>query len=260
MVIQLEDSAKEIRQIILNMIFEAKASHIGSCYSVVDILNALYGKILRVDPLHPNNPERDYLIMSKGHAAAALYATLSYYKFFPTEKLKTYCQNGSKLAGHVTALTPGVEFSTGSLGHGLPIACGIALATKQNVYVIQSDGECNEGSIWEAALFAAHHKLHNLTLIIDYNKIQSFGYVNDVLALESLSHKWTAFNWEVIEINGHDYNELHTALIKTTQKPKVVIAHTIKGKGVSFMENKLDWHYKYPTAEQYEIALNELKL
>jgi len=198
--------------------------------------------------------------MSKGHAAAALYATLSYYKFFPTEKLKTYCQNGSKLAGHVTALTPGVEFSTGSLGHGLPIACGIALATKQNVYVIQSDGECNEGSIWEAALFAAHHKLHNLTLIIDYNKIQSFGYVNDVLALESLSHKWTAFNWEVIEINGHDYNELHTALIKTTQKPKVVIAHTIKGKGVSFMENKLDWHYKYPTAEQYEIALNELKL
>jgi transketolase len=256
----LEARAKEIRQLILHMIFEAKASHIGSCFSVVDILNFLYGECLDVNPQRIQDPNRDYTIMSKGHAAAALYATLAYYQFFPKEQLKTYCQNGSKLAGHVTALTPGVEFSTGALGHGLSVACGLALATKKNVYVIQSDGECDEGSIWEAALFAAHHNLKNLTLIIDYNKIQSFGLVEEVLKLESLADKWIAFNWDVLEIDGHNYNDLRIALNKTSQKPKVIIAHTVKGKGVSFMENELVWHYKFPTLEQYHIALTELQV
>lgn len=259
MVSSLEVSAKEIRLLILEMIFEAKASHIGSCFSALDILNSLYGERLDINPQRPQDPDRDYLIMSKGHAAAALYATLAYYQFFPKEQLKTYCQNGSKLAGHVTALTPGVEFSTGALGHGLPVACGIALATKKNVYVIQSDGECDEGSTWEAALFAAHHQLTNLTLIIDYNKIQSFGSIEEVLKLESLSDKWAAFNWDVLEVDGHDYPALRTAFAKTSQKPKVIIAHTVKGKGVSFMEDQLAWHYKYPTAEQYQIALTELQ-
>jgi transketolase len=256
---RLINSAKIIRMHILDMIYKAKASHIASCYSVVDILNMLYGSILAIDAKCPNNPNRDYLIMSKGHASAALYATLAYYGFFPIAELASYCKNASRLAGHITTQVPGIEFSTGALGHGLSVACGIALTTCQKVYVIMSDGECDEGAIWEAALFAAHHRLANLTLIIDYNKIQSFGRVEEILNLEPLADKWQAFNWQVVEIDGHHYHELANAFSLKSVLPKVIIAHTIKGKGVSFMENKILWHYRSPDEFQYSQAKQELQ-
>ncbi|MFM2322411.1 MAG: hypothetical protein RLZZ225_564 [Pseudomonadota bacterium] len=254
----LGKTAKSIRIHILEMIYKAKSSHIASCFSAVDILNILYAKILEIDPKYPSNPNRDYLIMSKGHAAAALYSTLAHYNFFPIDELFKYCKNGSQFAGHVTTAVPGVEFSTGALGHGLSVACGLALASKKRVYVIISDGECDEGSIWEAALFAPYHHLHNLTLIIDYNKIQSFGRVNDVLSLEPLVSKWKSFNWQVLEVDGHNYDNLERALTCESVLPTVIIAHTVKGKGVSFMENDLVWHYRTPDAKQYEQARKEL--
>jgi transketolase len=255
---ELIQRSKEIRKNILNMIYAARASHIGSCFSVVDILNILYAKILDVDPKNPKRPDRDYLIMSKGHAAAALYATLATYQFISLHELKDYCRNGSRLAGHITVKVPGVELSTGALGHGLSVGCGIALASKKKVYIILSDGECDEGSIWEAALFAPHHLLKNLTVIIDYNKIQSFGYIQQVLNLESLVSKWRAFNWDVIEIDGHNYADLYGAFTHRNNLPKAIIAHTIKGKGVSFMEDNLTWHYHSPNATQYDQAYQEL--
>lgn len=250
--------ANTIRMHILDMIYSAQASHIGSCFSVVDILNCLYGKILQVDPRFPNHPDRDYLIMSKGHAAAALYATLACYDFFPIQTLSTFYKNAGIFPGHVSAAVPGIEFSTGALGHGLSVACGIALASKKRVYVIISDGECDEGSIWEAALFAPYHQLTNLTLIIDYNKIQSFGRVEAVLNLEPLANKWKAFNWQVVEVDGHNYEELESALSAEFLLPNVVIAHTVKGKGVSFMEDDLIWHYRSPNKQQYHQARHEL--
>ncbi len=256
----LDKISKLIRIHILEMIYKAKSSHIASCFSVLDILNILYAKILEIDPKCPNNPNRDYLIMSKGHAAAALYATLAYYHFFPIQELAEYCKNGSRFAGHVATAVPGVEFSTGALGHGLSVACGLALVSKKRVYVIISDGECDEGSIWEAALFAPHHHLYNLTLIIDYNKIQSFGRVDDVLSLEPLVSKWKSFNWQVLEVDGHNYDDLARALTRESILPKVIIAHTIKGKGVSFMENDLVWHYRTPNEKQYEQARKELSI
>jgi transketolase len=252
--------SKTIRKYILDMIYTAKASHIGSCFSVVDILNILYAKILDVDPKFPGKIDRDFLIMSKGHAAAALYATLAYYDFFPIQELADYCKNGGRLAGHITANVLGIEFSTGALAHGLSVGCGIALASKKKVYIILSDGECDEGSIWEAALFAPHHHLNNLTVIIDYNKIQSFGLINEVLNLEPFANKWRSFNWEVLEIDGHNYDDLYLAFTSQTSLPKVIIAHTIKGKGVSFMENNLIWHYRSPDEIQYDQAQKELSL
>jgi transketolase len=255
---QLLQKAKTIRIDILDMIYAAKAPHIASCFSVADILNILYGKILHVDPKFLANSKRDYLIMSKGHAAAALYATLAHYGFFSTTELATFYKNASRLAGHVTTSVPGIEFTTGALGHGLSVACGIALASKNRVYVIISDGECDEGSIWEAALFAPYHHLNNLTLIIDYNKIQSFGRVERILSLEPLVNKWKAFNWEVLEADGHNYEELKIALSSKAKLPKVIIAHTIKGKGVSFMQDDLIWHYRSPNEQQYQQAREEL--
>lgn len=250
--------SKAIRKSILDMIFTTKSSHIGSCFSIVDILNILYAKILEVDPKFSKKLDRDFFIMSKGHAAAALYSTLAYYGFIPLQELAEYCVNGGRLAGHITANVPGVELSTGALGHGLSVGCGIALATNKNVYVILSDGECDEGAIWEAALFAPHHHLKNLTVVIDYNKIQSFGLINQVLNLEPFASKWKAFNWEVLEVDGHNYKELDQAFTYQTSLPKVIIAHTIKGKGVGFMENNLLWHYRSPDEEQYNQAYQEL--
>lgn len=250
--------AKSIRKSILDMIYITKSSHIGSCFSVVDILNILYAKILDVDPKFSKKSDRDFLIMSKGHAAAALYSTLAHYGFIPVKELAEYCKNGGRLAGHSNANVPGVELSTGALGHGLSVGCGIALATDKNIYVILSDGECDEGAIWEAALFAPHHNLKNLTIIIDYNKIQSFGLTNKVLNLEPFASKWKSFNWEVLEVDGHNYNELDQAFAYRASLPKVMIAHTIKGKGVSFMENNLIWHYRSPDEGQYDKAYKEL--
>lgn len=250
------------------MVHRANASHIGSSLSIADLLAVLYSGILRVDPARSDSSDRDRLILSKGHAAAALYAVLAERGFFPQEWLETYCQDESRLPGHVTAHgIPGVEVSTGSLGHGLSIACGMALAGKRDqrpyrVFVLLSDGECDEGSIWEAALFAPHHRLDNLIVIVDYNKIQGFGTVKDVLDLEPLADKWRAFRWKVREIDGHDHAQI-AAVLRTvpleTGRPTVVIAHTVKGKGVSFMEDQLAWHYKSPDEEQLAHALAELE-
>lgn len=258
--------AATIRAHALRMAHSAKASHIGSSLSVADILSVLYTRVLRIEPARADWPERDRLVVSKGHCAAILYATLAERKFFPVEWLAHYCEDGSPLLGHVSHHVPGVEVSTGSLGHGLPIGCGMALAAKRErrrhrVFVILSDGELDEGSTWEAILFAAHHQLDNLVAIVDYNKFQSFGRVKDVLDLDPLPLKWEAFNWSTVEVDGHDLAQLENTLNRVpfeSGKPSAVIAHTIKGKGVSFMEGRLEWHYKSPDSDQLERALHEL--
>ena len=263
----LKELARTIRAHTLRMVHKSRASHVGTCLSMADLLAVLYGQVLRVDPTRPLWPERDRFILSKGHGAAIVYAALAERGFFPTNWLETYCEDGSKLGGHIThADVPGVEASTGSLGHGLSIGCGIALAGKRGdkgyrVFVMLSDGELDEGSAWEAILFAPHHRLDNLTAIVDYNKIQSFGSVSEVLELEPLADKWRAFGWAVREIDGHDYEQIVDALSNLpleAGKPTVIIAHTVKGKGVSFMENRLAWHYKSPDDEQLARALVEL--
>ena len=261
------DLAKNVRANVLRMVHASNASHVGSCLSMADMLAVLYGRVLKVFPGEPKHPLRDRLIVSKGHAAAALYAVLAECGFFPREWLDRFCENGSPLTGHVSHEVPGVELSTGSLGHGLSVGAGFALASKIDhspwrSFVIQSDGECDEGSIWEAAMFAAHHRLDNLVLLIDYNKIQSFGRVKDVLALEPFAEKWASFGWAPHEIDGHDHDALSNALTNLpfeNGKPSVLICHTVKGKGVSFMEDQLAWHYRSPDTKQLAEALAELE-
>lgn len=258
--------ARRIRRHALTMVHGAKSSHIGTCLSMADILAVLYTEVLRVDPAVPRSPVRDRLVVSKGHGAAALYAVLAERGFFPLDDLASYCRDGSSLTGHINHHVPGVDVSTGSLGHGIPIAAGLALAAKRRgaawrSYVLLSDGELDEGTTWEAALFAQHHRLDNLVAIIDYNKIQSFGRVSEVLELEPLADKWRAFNWGVIEIDGHDHGALRQALGAApliADRPSVVIAHTVKGKGVSFMEDDLLWHYRSPSDAQLAAALDGL--
>ena len=233
---------------------------------MADILACLYWRVLRIDPSDPGWPERDRLILSKGHAAAILYATLAERGFFPISELESYCQDGSRLTGHVTSGVPGVELSSGSLGHGLPVGCGMALAAKRDglpfrTFVLLSDGELDEGSNWESFLFAPQHKLDNLIAIVDYNKIQSFGRTRDILDLEPLVDKLRAFRWGVREVNGHDYQQLANAfdaLPFEAGKPSIIVAHTIKGKGVSFMQDLLAWHYSSPNDEQLQQALAEI--
>lgn len=264
---ELRDLAHTIRCNVIDMIERAGSSHVGSNLSMAEILAVLYGKVLNVDPVNPNMENRDRLILSKGHACAGLYAVLAERGFFPKDWLESFYVEGAKLPGHATAKgIPGIEISTGSLGHGFPMATGMALAGKRDerpfrVFCILSDGECDEGSNWEAALFAPHHQLDNLVAIIDYNKIQSLGDVEDVLSLEPFTDKWRAFGWNVIETDGHDVNALAHSLEGVPQvagKPTCVIAHTVKGKGVSFMENNLLWHYRTPRGEEYEAAKAEL--
>jgi transketolase len=259
--------ARRIRAHTLRMVYQAKASHVGSCLSMVDILAVLYGSVLRVDPARPEWPERDRFILSKGHGAAAAYATLAECGFFPRSWLDTYGRDGSRLAGHITHhATPGVEASSGSLGHGLGLGCGMALAGKHDrmpyrVFVLLSDGECDEGSVWEAALFAPHHRLDNLAAIVDYNKIQSFGTIHEVLGLEPFADKWRAFGWAVREVDGHNVGQLLEAFQDvplTADRPTLILAHTVKGKGVGFMENQLAWHYQSPDERQLDAALVEL--
>jgi len=264
------DLAVRIRANALRMTHAAKASHIGSCLSAADFLAVLYGKALRVDPARPEWPERDRFVLSKGHSAAAVYAALAERGFFSVEWLhKSFYVDGGRLAGHITHTdVPGVDASTGSLGHGLPLACGMALAGKRDgrpyrVFVLLSDGECDEGSTWEAILFAPHHKLDNLVAIVDYNKIQSLGAVHDVLNLDPLAAKWEAFGWAVREIDGHDLDQIANTLDGLPFKigqPSCIIGHTVKGKGVSFMENKLLWHYRSPNEEELRCALAELRV
>ena len=260
--------ATAIRAHVLKMTHKARSSHVGSSLSMADLLAVLYTSILRVDAAKPNWPERDRFILSKGHGCAGVYAVLAELGFFPVEWLDTYYQDGSHLAGHITHSVPGAEASTGSLGHGLSIGCGMALAGKREnrpyrVFVLLSDGECDEGSTWEAALFASHHRLNNLTAIVDYNKFQAFGRVKEVLDLEPMVEKWQAFGWAVREIDGHNFEQIENALLGVPfepEQPSCIIAHTVKGKGVSFMENQLIWHYWSPDAEQLRQALAELEV
>lgn len=258
--------AAQIRRATLEMVHRVDASHVGGGLSMTDILAVLYRDILKIKPEQPAWPDRDRFILSKGHACAALYATLALRGFFPVEELLSYGRDGSRLMAHVSHKVPGAEFSTGSLGHGLPFGCGRALAAKRTgrewrVFVMLSDGELDEGSNWEAILFAPQHRLDNLVAIVDYNQIQSLGNVSDILELGPLADKFRAFRWAIREIDGHDHAAIREALTSLPWepgRPSCLIAHTVKGKGVSFMENQLPWHYKSPNAEQLRKALSEL--
>ncbi|OGQ46282.1 MAG: transketolase [Deltaproteobacteria bacterium RIFCSPLOWO2_02_FULL_46_8] len=264
---ELHSMAQSIRVAVVEMSHRAKAPHLASSLSCIDILTVLYWNILSINPKDPEHSERDRFILSKGHAAAALYATLAYRGFFPQEELKNYVRNGSLLPEHPPSEgLAGVEAATGSLGHGLPVGVGMALSSricKKNyrVFVLLSDGECNEGSVWEAAMFAAGQKLENVTVIVDYNKWQATGRSNDILALHPLAKKWEACGWSVQEIDGHDFDTLTRVLVslpKETGKPTAIIANTIKGKGVSFMEDNNNWHYKIPSEQEVIQAKREL--
>jgi len=263
----LEEQALRTRREILRMIHTSRASHVGTSLSIVELLLVLYHRVLRIDPTRRDDPDRDRFILSKGHGCAALYAVLAERGFFPRDWLDTFYRDGSPLSGHSTHSVPGVEVSTGSLGHGLSLACGMALVGRRDarpyrVFALLSDGECDEGSTWEAALFAGHHGLDNLTAIVDYNKIQALGHTKEVLDLEPFADKWRAFGWSVAEIDGHDVQQIETALAGAEQpdgRPRCVIAHTVKGKGVSFMEDRLLWHYRCPDEDEYRRALNELE-
>lgn len=259
--------SRKIRNSILNMIYKSGSPHIGSCFSSVEILTALYSGILNISPDDTFNPDRDRFILSKGHAAAALYAVLAEHGFLSKNEINGFAVNGGALEQHPSRdLKRGIEVSTGSLGHGLSVGTGMAIAGKRDkkdykVYVLLSDGELNEGSTWEAVMFASHHKLDNLIAIVDYNKIQALGYTKDIINLEPLSRKWLSFGWAVKEINGHDFSQIFEAFDSvpfSEGKPGVIIAHTVKGKGVSFMEDNLLWHYRAPDAKEYEMALKEL--
>lgn len=266
-VLKLELKATQMRKEILEMIVVSGGTHIASAFSIIDILVYLYSKVLNVYPKDPSNPKRDKFVLSKGHGCSALYVVLANAGFFPKSVLKSYCSEGSMLGGHPDSLRiPGVEASTGSLGHGLSIAVGFALANKINksksrVYCLVGDGECNEGSIWEAAQVAPHYKLDNLVLIVDDNKLMISGFTKDVLNPMSFSDKFTSFGWNTIEIDGHNFNEFINIFNKApfkNAKPTVIIANTIKGKGVSFMENQKEWHSMLPSEGQMKIALGEL--
>ncbi len=267
----LQALAQKIRIHATRMISAAKSSHLGSNFSMAEIMAVLYSRILNISPNRVDDPNRDRFILSKGHAAAGYYATLAECGFLPPDWLGSFYIDGAKLAGHATrgpidGIQTGIEVSSGALGHGLPIAVGMALAGKRDnkqhrVFALLSDGECNEGSVWEAAMLAAQHQLDNLVCIIDYNKIQALGHTKDVCDLEPFADKWRAFRWCVREIDGHDVDELVTTLEQLPlehDKPSCIIAHTIKGKGVSFMEDQLLWHYRSPQGEEYDDAMREL--
>jgi transketolase len=261
--------ALAIRRHAVRMTHLGKSSHVGSVLSLADILAVLYGRVMTLNPAEPRCAKRDRFILSKGHAGAGVYAALAERGFMPREQLDTHYQNGSKLSGHVSHKgVPGVELSTGSLGHGLSVGTGMALAAKladrsNRVFVLLSDGECDEGSNWEAIMFAAHHHLDNLVVAVDYNKIQSLDTVANTLALEPFADKWRAFGWHVAEVDGHDHDALLTQLdvpAGERGQPSVVICHTIKGKGVSFMENQVLWHYRTPQGDEFAAAAAELGL
>ncbi len=259
-----------IRRNGLEMSHLSRGSHIGSVFSVAEIVAVLYSSVLNVDPDDPKKPDRDRLILSKGHAGSSVYAALAETGFFPVEQLKTHYANGSILSGHVSHKgVPGVEISTGALGHGLAIGTGMALGAKMDgadwrVYVILGDGECDEGSVWEAALQAAQYRLDRLIAVVDYNHMQSLATVEETLRLEPFESKWLDFGWNALSVDGHDTGRLKEAFGWAKQnagsgKPSVILAHTVKGKGVSFMENDILWHYRTPQGEEYEAALKELE-
>lgn len=263
---ELINIANILRARIIENSSIAKVPHLGSCLSCVDILVALYWKTLAIDPKNPTDPKRDRFILSKGHAAPGLFQVLAMKSFFPEQWLENYGHDGSLFGEHPPAHgVPGVEAATGSLGHGLPIGAGLVLASKihkvaNRVYVLLSDGECNEGSVWEAAMFAAAQKLERLMAIVDFNKWQATGRSEEVMALGPLVDKWRSFGWDTVETDGHDFATLVPILnmLPKSDKPVAVIAHTVKGKGVSFMEDDNNWHYRIPTAEEVIAAKKEL--
>lgn len=264
---ELEAKACTIRQDIIRMLGEAKSGHPGGSLSATDIVTTLYFYEMNIDPANPKWPDRDRFVLSKGHAAPVLYAALAEKGYFPREELLTLRKTGSRLQGHPSMKhLPGVEMSTGSLGQGLSAANGMALAARLDgkgyrVYVILGDGEIQEGQVWEAAMAAAHYKLDNMVAILDHNGLQIDGPTEDVMSPEPVADKWRAFGWHVIEINGHDFTEIINALKKAKEvkgKPTMIIANTIKGKGVSFMENQVGWHGNAPNPEQTSQALSEL--
>lgn len=264
-VIQLKKKAIEIRKEVLKMIDRSRTGHTSSDLSCTDILVALYYGVMNVNPKDPKMDNRDQYVQSKGHAVEALWAILADKGFFPKEELKTYSQFGTRLIGHPNNKVEGIEMNTGSLGHGLPVSVGIALAGKMDkenyhTYTLLGDGELAEGSVWEGAMAAANFKLDNLTAIIDRNKLQITGSSENVMAVENLKAKWEAFGWEVHEIPGNDMGRLVGTLTAPNKvgKPKMVIALTTKGKGVSFMENQAVWHHKVPASDEYEQAMKEL--
>jgi transketolase len=262
----LKVKAKQIRKDILEVVYNSKAGHIGGSLSSTDILTVLYYNVLNINAEDISNPDRDRFILSKGHIAESLYCILADKGFFDREKLKTYSKYGSTLIGHPNNKNPGVEVNTGSLGHGLSISVGIALAGKLDnrsyrVFTLMGDGEQAEGSVWEGAMAAANYKLDNLIGIIDRNGLQISGTTKDVMGLGDLRDKWTSFGWEVIEVDGNDIEELLKAFYKIPAKegkPTMIIANTIKGKGISFMENVVKWHHGVLTDEQYKQAVREL--
>jgi transketolase len=263
-----QELARRVRIHALRMTSRGGSSHVGAAFSIADLLAVLYRGIMRHNPAEPRWPGRDRFILSKGHAGAAVYATLAECGYFPTADLERHYQDGSVFSGHVSHKgVPGVELSTGSLGHGLGVGVGMAKALKlaanpARVFVLLSDGECDEGTIWEAALFAQHHALDNLVAIIDYNKIQSLAPVAETLALEPFRQKWENFNWAVVEADGHDHEAIARVLGTLPAqpgRPTVLVAHTTKGKGVSFMENTVLWHYRTARGEEFERALRELE-
>lgn len=263
---RLTAEAKKVRSIVFSMILSAHASHIASAYSVVEMLTYLYFEQINIDPKRPASPLRDRFILSKGWGISALYAILYRKGVLDSKQIEEYCQDGSKMIGIATRNgIPGIEATTGSMGHGLPIGAGIAKALKMQkkksrVYVIIGDGELDEGSTWEGILLAAHHHLDNYIVFIDCNKWQSFGRTHDVLNTEPLRDKFEAFNWHVEEINGHNFQEIHEAVVackKIRNKPSVIIARTIKGKGLSAIEDKNEWHYQTPRDNEINVAKKE---
>ncbi len=264
---ELKLISNEIREWAIKMIYNAQSGHPGGSLSSADILAALYFHVLRIDPKNPSWEDRDRFVLSKGHASAAYYAALAMRGFFPLEELMTFRKIGSRLQGHPTIHVPGVDMTTGSLGQGFSAAIGMAISGKiygknYRVYALIGDGEMNEGISWEVALSAPHHKLDNLTVILDRNRYQLDGYTEEILSLESVEDKFKAFNWEVFTVDGHDIKEILMTLEKTKDvkgKPTIIVARTVKGKGVSFMENTSKYHGKAPNKEEFEKALNELE-
>ena len=247
-----EQLAWRIRRHVIEMTNQSHAAHTGSALSVADILAVLYSGVLRYDAKNPGWAQRDLLVLSKGHASAALYAALAESGFFPVEELLTHCQDGSRLSGHVSHTIPGVECSTGSLGHGFGMASGMAYALRKSgrgarVFTILGDGECNEGSVWETAMLAARLGLRNLTAVVDYNQLQGLDRCDSIMCISPLVEKWSAFGWSSVEVNGHDHAQLRQALMAQDEtRPTAVIADTIKGYPISFMESQVLWHYRFP--------------
>ena len=263
---ELKAVARELRRDIVEMIFQAGSGHPGGSLSEIDILTALYCQVLRYNPKDPAWPDRDRFILSKGHACPGLYAILAKCGFFPREELWTFRKIDSRLQGHAHPMTPGVEMNSGSLGQGLSFAIGVALAANidkkdYQAYAMLGDGECDEGQVWEAAMAAAHYKLDNLTAFVDRNRIQNDRFTSEVMEIEPLPAKWRAFGWKTLEIDGHDISQILDAVAKAHKargRPTVIIAHTVKGKGVSFMENNPDFHGRAPSKDEHERAMGEL--